>query len=85
MWSTRSPSALSAPVKAVKRQKGELLTGRAMWSSSQPQGFARASAISTEANVEWQCALKGPSGDPSPLCCQQITPPPTALWLLLRW
>lgn len=74
--------------QAVKRQNGELLTGRAMWSRSQPQAFAafaRASAISTKANVEWRCALKRQSGDPSPLCCQQIIPPPTALGLLLRW
>lgn len=71
--------------QAVKRQEGGLLTGHAMWSLSQPQGFARASAISTEANVEWRYALKRPSGDPCSLCCQQIIPPPTALGLLLRW
>lgn len=85
MWSTRTPPALSAPVKRSKGKNGQLLTGRAMWSRSQPQGLARASAISTDANVEWRSALNRPSGDPSPLCCQQIIPPPTALGLLLRW
>lgn len=53
--------------QAVKSQRGEWLTGRAMWSRSQPQGPARASAISTEANVEWRRALERPSGDPCPL------------------
>lgn len=85
MWSTRSLSALSAPVKRSKGKKGVLLTGRAMWSCGQPQGFARARATSTEADVEWRCALKRSSGDPCPLCCQQIIPPPTALGLLPRW
>lgn len=65
--------------QAVKRQNGELLTGRAMWSRGQPQAFARARATSPEANVGWRRALKRPSGDPCPLCCQQIIPPPTAL------
>lgn len=65
--------------QAVKRQNGVLLTGRAMWSRSQPQGFARARATSTGADVEWRRALKRSSGDPCSLCCQQIIPPPTAL------
>jgi hypothetical protein len=90
MWSIRSSSGLSAPVKRSKgkRQKGGLLTGHAMWSRSQPQGFPRASAILDRSQCGMAMCPEKAKRRPVPIMPSADHPPshsPGPPGLLLRW